>query len=505
MMLPGFIRRLFGSQRGLRPEIAELAATVRQLKAMEARYAAAGDAEEMATHWAQTDALDADTANSLAVRKKLRERSRLEQGNNGYACGMVRTHANYVVGRGPTLRMQSGSPTFNAMIEARWQSWCKAVWLARKLRTTCKAKTGVGEGFLEIVRNPGIAHLVKMDVRGIECDQVTTPSLPYGEAQHIDGVQFDEFGNPLVYEVLPYHPGSQWSAWSNQRAREVPARFMLHWFSEERPGQHRGIPDDTATLQLHGQGRRYREAVIAAAETAADFAAILEMAATNEGPDEVRPFSTLPIEKRMLVAGPAGAKLSQLRAEQPATAYKDFNRSIVSEAARPRSMSYSIAACDSTGNSFSGTQNDHLIYYQEVDAERADCESLVLDKLFAVWFELAAATYAWSVPNSPPPRHTWGWPPMPQVQALQAAKADKAEMELGIPPTVIIGRRGFDFEDMVRQGARDYGITEDEYRARVLGAAFQKAGAAAPVPPSKPPAAAGASRLWQPVHSSNGD
>jgi capsid protein len=504
MMLPGFIRRLFGSQRGLRPEIAELAATVRQLKAMEARYAAASDPEEMVTHWAQADALDADTANSLAIRKKLRERSRLESGNNGYSCGMVRTNANYVIGRGPTLRMQTGSPTFNAMIEARWQSWCNAVGFARKLRTVCKAKTGDGEGFLEVVGNPGVAHAVKLDVRGLECDQVTTPSLAYGELNHIDGLIFDELGNPLTYEVVPYHPGSQWSAWSNQRAREVPARFMLHWFGEERPGQHRGVPDATSTLPLHGQSRRYREAVIAAAETAADFAAILEMAATNEGPDEVRPFSTLPIEKRMLVAGPAGAKLSQLRAEQPPTAYKDFNRSLIAEGARPLSMSYSIAACDSSGNSFSGTQNDHLIYYQAVDVERADCELLVLDKLFAVWFELAVPTYVWSVPNSPPPRHVWTWPPMPQVNPVMAAKADKAELELGIPPTVIIGRRGFDFEDMVRQGARDYGITEDEYRARVLGAAFQKAGAAAPQPPAKPDAPT-ASRFRQPTPSSNGD
>lgn len=449
---------------------------------MQARYSAAGDDEEMATRWAQADALDADTANSLTVRKRLRERSRLERANNGYSAGIHRTHANYVIGRGPSLRMQTGSPGFNAMIEARWQQWCRATGFVRKLRTACKAKTGDGEAFLEIVVNPGVADVVKLDLRPLECDQVTTPDPPYGEPRRIDGLWFDEYGNPEAYEVVEYHPGSQWSGWSNQAARLVPARSMLHWFSEERPGQHRGVPDDAATLQLHAQSRRFREAVIAAAETAADYAAMLEMSAGNDDPDFAEPFTTLPIEKRMLVATPAGAKLSQMKAEHPPTTYEMFMRSLIAEEARPLSMSYSIAACDSAGNSFSGTQNDHLIYYQAVDVERSDCELLVLDKLFAVWFELARAVYVWSVPGTPSPRHGWTWPPMPQVDAEKAAKSDKGELEIGIPPTVIAGRRGYDFEDLVQQGARDYGITEDEYRSRMLGAAFQKAGAAAPQP-----------------------
>ena len=479
MGLRNFIRRVFSPPRLARPEIAELADRVSN-RLMQMRYAAAGDSEEMRTHWGQADAMDADAANSLAVRKRARERSRLEQGNNGYSIGTVRTNANYVVGRGPTLRMETGSSTFNAMVEARWQSWCKAVGFARKLRVACKAKTGDGEAFLQIVSNPGIAHDVKLDLAELECDQVSSPFIPYGEVGRIDGVRFDEFGNPTEYEVLAQHPGGLWSGYANEATR-VPARFMCHWYQADRPRQHRGMPECVSTLNLFGQGRRYREAVIAAAETAADFAAMLEMDAGNDGPDEVRPFSSLPIERRMLVATPAGGKISQLKAEQPPTTYDTFNRQIVSEEARPLSMSYSIAACDSSGNSFSGTQNDHLIFYQGIDAEgRSDCELQVLDKVFSVWFSLAAHVYGWAVPDSPAPRHEWGWPPMPQVDAQMAADADKAELAIGVPPSVIADRRGADFEDWVRIGAADYGITEDEYRAKLLGVNFVKAGAPAP-------------------------
>ncbi len=485
MGLLGNIRRIFTSTRWARPDIADLANQV-TTRLMQMRYAAASDDPEMATHWGRADALDADAANSLAVRKRARERSRLEQANNGYAIGMNRTNANYTVGRGPTLRMETGNSNFNAMVEARWLSWCNAVGFARKLRTACKAKTGDGEAFLQVASNPNVAHEVKLDVAELECDQVSSPFLPYGEVGRIDGVRFDRFGNAIEYEVMEQHPGGLWAGASN-RSRMVPARFMCHWYAADRPRQHRGMPECVSTLPLFGQGRRYREAVIAAAETAADFAAMLEMDAGNDGPDEVRPFSSIPIERRMLVATPAGAKLSQMKAEQPATTYEMFNRSIVAEEARPMSMSYSIAACDSSGNSFSGTQNDHLIYYQEVDTERADCELQVLDKVFTLWFHEAVNRYGWAVPDSPAPRHEWDWPPMPQVDAAKAAQADKEELAIGVPPTVVFGRRGLDFEDVVQIGAADYGITEDEYRAKLLGTNFVKAGA--PAPPNGEPAA----------------
>jgi len=55
----------------------------------------------------------------------------------------------------------------------------------------------------------------------------------------------------------------------------VPADAVVHWFRSDRPGQHRGIPEITPALPLFAQLRRYTLAVIAAAETAADFAAVL--------------------------------------------------------------------------------------------------------------------------------------------------------------------------------------------------------------------------------------
>ena len=200
------IRSMFAGPRRQRPDLVEMSpGHGRQIRA---RYDAAQTTTDMGNHWAATDALDADTANSLNVRKRLRERARYEIANNSDAKGMVLTHANYIVGRGPKLRLQSGNPNINAKVEAAWQTWSKAVGLAAKLRTMCMAKTGDGEAFALIGTNPRLADPVQLDLKLVECDQITTPNLTAGEPGRIDGMKFDGWGNPESYDLLTEHPGS---------------------------------------------------------------------------------------------------------------------------------------------------------------------------------------------------------------------------------------------------------------------------------------------------------
>jgi len=457
----GRIRRAFSRAPAVRPS-PEIGRPVR------GRYDAAGYGTETKNIWLNADALDADAANSLAVRKNLRQRSRYERTNNGHASGIVGTQANYVIGTGPKLRMQTGSTGFNRMIEARWGSWCAATHFMRKLRTLNKAKTGDGEAFGHFRTNPGLADPVKLDLRTLECDQITAPALTaINDENYIDGIRFDEWGNVISYEVLDCHPGALWS-WIGARDgyQTIPAKFMAHWFNEDRSGQHRGVPEITPTLNLFGTGRRYREAVVAAAETAADFSAIVNMGSPDDtGPDQLRPFSTFPIDKRTLMVSPAGSTTTQLKPEQPATSYVDFTRSMLCEEARPLNMPYNIAACDSSDYSFSGGRLDHLTYYVSVGVERQDCETLVLEKAFALWFAEAILRYGWTVPAEPAPRHSWGWPAMPQIDQEKTANARKTSMGLGIQsPSRVGDEDGYDDEDELEVLATDHGVTVEEMR-----------------------------------------
>jgi hypothetical protein len=290
----------------------------RAVRVLRARYDAAVTNDDNRRHWANADGLSANAANSAEVRRVLRNRARYEVANNSYARGIVLTLANDVVGTGPRLQLLTDDPEANRRIEQAFAAWSKAVGLADKLRTMRMARAHDGEGFAVLTSNPMLPTPVQLDLRLVEADQVCTPDLSAQDANAIDGIVFDAAGNPVEYHVLREHPGETSRRYFLDYDR-VPAASVVHWFRADRPGQARGIPDITPALPLFAQLRRFTLAVLAAAETAADFAGILYTDAPANGEaDAAEPFEPIELEQRALVTMPGGWKMSQLQAEQPA-------------------------------------------------------------------------------------------------------------------------------------------------------------------------------------------
>ncbi len=116
--------------------------------------------------------------------------------------------------------------------------------------------------------------------------------------------------------MLREHPGDDVYLTSDNYAT-IDANSVIHYFRCDRPGQIRGIPDITPALPLFAHLRRFTLAVLAAAETAAEFAGILYTDAPAGGEaDAAEPFEPIELEKRMLLTMPGGWKMSQLEAEQ---------------------------------------------------------------------------------------------------------------------------------------------------------------------------------------------
>ena len=199
--------------------------------------------------------------------------------------------------------------------------------------------------------NPKVDSPIKLDLRLIEADQVMTPVLLRQEADllAIDGIMFDQHGNPTEYHVLKRHPGDNMARWTFDFDR-VPAASMIHYFRAERPGQNRGIPEITPALPLFAQLRRYTLAVLAAAETAADFAAVLytDAPANGEAAD-VEPMDLVELERRMATVLPGGWRLGQIQAEQPSTTYGEFKKEILNEIARCLNMPFNVACGNQLG------------------------------------------------------------------------------------------------------------------------------------------------------------
>lgn len=440
-------------------------------KSVEAKYDAAGTSDEFLNYWAASDQLDADSANSFAVRQTLVRRSRYDIANNGYSDGIATTYATDLIGRGPSLRMQSGSEGFNRMVESAWYEWTRAIQFRRKLWCLAHAKHQDGEAFGVLRRNNGLRHRVKLDWVLHETEQCQTPFLSYGDPGKIDGIAFDEFGNPVSYDFLKYHPGSN-SHYQNivQTPEQVMAKYVTHWFKMRRPGQHRGIPECSSTLNLGASARRWREATVAAAENIADFSLFIQTTFEPDEMDSVSPLSTLDIQKRMMTALPAGYGAFQPKAEQPTAGHAEFSKSLVNEQARPKSMPYNKAACDSSSYNYASGRLDHQTYYAQLDVDRADCEDCVLETMFNAWFEIAVLTFGWlgGNPDAISERakaHEWDWPKH-QVADIEA-EANAADKKLKNGTSNLASEyvaSGMDPEDELVKAAAYNGVSVDEQR-----------------------------------------
>lgn len=384
-----------------------------------AAYDAAVTTGENQKHWRWADDLSASAANTLLVRKRLRERSRYEcLQSNSFGNGIVNTIANDTIATGPTLQVQM-SPDMSRAIELRFMRWCKSVKLANKLRVARLSKCVDGESFLIRTTNPENGDAVKLDIRVIEADQVTTPGWMEGRPGAVDGIIFDVYNNPAIYHVMKQHPGDSWvlNTWDKV---DIFAKDMIHLFNHVRPGQARGVPEVTPALPLFAMLRRYTLATILAAETAADFAAVIKTTANawnSEGfsaDPAIQPFDSVNIDRGMMTSLPYGWEMQQFRPEQPTSTYEGFRNAILQEIARCVHMPENKALGSSASYNYSSATLDDQIYWQSIDIERQnvwidDC----MERIFEWWWEEAVEIegYLPAYPYLDLPPHRFNWPP----------------------------------------------------------------------------------------------
>lgn len=424
-------------------------------RAVRARYDAAQTSDNNRRHWANADLLSADAAGNPGVRARLRSRCRYEvHESNSFANGIVKTLANYLIGPGPRLKMRARAPQAGGTeagvddgrgaiedrrlgrdVQRSWAKWCKKVKLASKLRTMRMAKATDGEAVAVLTTNPRLDHPVKLDVQLLEADQLTTPTLTGLERDRVDGIDLDRHGNALRYHFLKDHPGGDTGASNPLETDTVDGSYVIHWFRQDRPGQHRGVPELAPALPLFALVRRYVLAVLGAAETAAEFAGVMY----SDGPavetdTSVEAMDAIELEMRAMLTLPQGWKLGQVKAEQPTTTFQMFRDALWNETARCVLMPMNIASGNSAGYNFASGRLDHQAFDLAIDTERAECVDEVLDRIFEAWLreylsersgiapsDIDLSLYDWH----------WYWPPREHVDPLKQASADEKLWNLG--------------------------------------------------------------------------
>lgn len=433
-----------------------------------ARYDAAATTAENRRHWANADHLSADAANSPDVRRILRARARYEIANNCFARGIANTLANFIVGTGPRLQLLTAEAAVNTTVERHFNAWADAVNLAETLRVMRMALTQDGEAFAVFTLNPGIDHPVKLDLRLVEADQIATPDLVAPSETAVDGIRFDRWGNPVEYHLLLRHPGDL--GVTPLEYRRLAARDVIHYFLRQRPGQHRGIPEITPALPLFSQLRRYNLAVLAAAETAADFAAVVQTDMPPPPDQEeavARPFEVVELEPRMATVLPYGFKIGQVQPQQPSTNHEAFVKLILNEIARCFDMPLNIALCNSAGYNYASGRLDHQTFFKRIRVERNALELIVLRPILRAWLDeavlvadllpLAARSLRW--PDIP---FQFFWDGLEHVDPVKEASAQKIRLaSLTSTLAYECAREGRDWEAVLRQRAKEKALMQE--------------------------------------------
>lgn len=462
----GLLSRMLGPSRSsMQSTIAAQKAALSAL--VQAKYDAAQTTDLNRRHWAGADYLSADAALQPHVRQTLRNRARYELRNNSYAAGIASTWSNDLVGTGPRLQLDLGpdvSPESVRAVETAFFDWAVTIDLARKMRIAKTAKISDGEVF-GLKTNNSRLRGVQLDIRLIEADQVVSP-MGFMTINDVDGVKFDDDGNVSQYWVARNHPGSLMPGFSLD-GRWIDADYVCHWFHATRPGQHRGVPEIAPALELFALLRRYTLAVVTAAETAANFAAILKttMPADGAGAASLETLETMPIVRGMAVAAPDGWEPVQMRAEHPTSSHDAFVRRMLNEIARCIDMPYIVAAMDSSTANYSSMRGDYLVYRKRIAVERNDMERVFLDPLLMSWLD-EAVTVGGVIPGGLPPFASWNWvwtwDGFEHVDPLKEADADAAMVASNMASLAeVCSKRGRDWRVVLRQRAAEKAMEAD--------------------------------------------
>lgn len=479
--------------------------------APKSKYDAARTTPDNRAHWRHADGASANATNSAETRRVLRNRSRYEDENNSYANGLTGDRANETIGTGPRLqltlpdsyvdpdfqrRVNTVEPEEMARaIELKWREWSKSVKLLDKLLVMDESETREGEIFAFKFVNPALpADAPQLDVRLYEADQIGTPDLYTDDPKAVDGIRFDEHGNPLEYHVLKRHPGDTWSygVESNLYDR-IPARQMIHFFKPRRAGQARGIPGFTSSLPLYAIMRRFTLASLLNAEAQARVTGVIKNKDrlpdpdAPEGADDGCGGDEIEFKGVNFLELDAGQEAQTFGVSHPAPNYGSFKSEILTECGRSLNAPRNVSNGSSAEYNYSSGRLDQQQWQRAIRIRRTRFEDHVLEPLFVEWLAFAIRIPGYLPADLPPVttwKKVWRWDGFVSIDPVKDSKAATERMANGTSTLEReCGELGEDWEEVQDQRLREE--AREIRRRKALGLP-DKTAAAKPKPAPVP-------------------
>lgn len=351
-------------------------------------------------------------------------RARDADRNNGVARSGINTIIDNVVGSG--LRL-SARPNYLALGRDKqwaveWAQQVESLFHSWWWSTACHAgDTLNGDQILEqsfrakLMNGDALALPLWLPDRGdgfatklqtVEADRL---SNPYGMPDSMtlrSGIEFDEFGMPLAYQIRTTAPGDflllggqTYPTWTRiPRKTEFGRLRVIHDFDQERAGQSRGKPLLTAVMTHFKQADRYIAAELMAAvvngmvagtiETPLDQEAIIELfAKDNEAYLKARQESAVRLEGGSLIPLFPGDKMTPFIPGRPAAAFGPFLENVFRIVAVGLDMPYELLLKDFSKTTYSSARASMLEAWRSFNRRRDRLGTAFMDPVYALFIE----------------------------------------------------------------------------------------------------------------------
>ena len=428
-------------------------------------------------HWSTVtgQTINEDLAERLET---LRTRSIYEAANNPIVEGVITTHAAHVVGpHGPTLQVQSDDEDYNNALEALWRNWFKKPDITGRLsgadllRGWIRSLWLAGELLAQMVTDFEAVGIT-LRVLDLNPKRLATPYEFAGDPDVALGVRRKKNGRPTQYFISDPMVVGVWEA-ETGKYETVPADLMIHGYLTQEPGQVRGVPWLSTSLDTCADMRDYDAEVLDAARAAADTGVYWH----TDHPDAeyLEVDTTVDMERRTQSTGPPGWKPAMINPQQPSTGYVDYRKERMAAIGRPVSMPLMLVRLTAERHTYSSARMDIQLYLIQLLVIQAFLETSALNPLVD---ELAREA---EVPRLIPRRpakvtYVWVWPRPPHVDPQKEAQAEEIQLDNGTATyTGALAARGQDVDTVIAQRVAD--------RKKLREAELPVPGEAKPPPP----------------------
>lgn len=387
-------------------------------------------------HWtyAQDDGINLWLAKDLPT---LRARSIFESRQNAMVSGVLRTHADDIVGpEGPTLQVQSDDEAYNKAAEWVWQKWFAAPTMRPNVSGAAWLKLSIhnlwrcGELLDRIFTDPDADGPVAMRLWPVHPRRLVSPVELTGQPNVVMGIRFDAFGRPATYYIRDVAMNGQ--AVSALTTTPWPPDLMLHEFLVDEEDQARGFPWLTPGLNPTADLRDYDDQVLDAARQQADQSALLYTehndATLWEAPESME------VQRRTISMAPPGWKPWQYQATQPTVRHSEYRAEKHREIGRPVGMPLLMIRLDAAKHNYSSARLDTQNYQIAIAGIQSwlsggEQSYGTLNRLVDI--VLAEARFSIPELRQTPRRvkYHWTWTKRPHVDPLKEALAEKVRLE----------------------------------------------------------------------------